>query len=152
MIRFLRAVSLATIAMPLLPLAAQNPPAAAAQQPAACEIDIMQPSPLSIAYLQRQKVIGATKPEDALKAIRDAMKALSDDRNKSNALGRDYLLAQFYVFAAASNIATASAVLPHLVATTPAWASVTSPYFAVAPLTTSTAPHASAVSLDCVET
>ena len=101
MIRFLRAVSLATIAMPLLPLAAQNPPAAAAQQPAACEIDIMQPSPLSIAYLQRQKVIGATKPEDALKAIRDAMKALSDDRNKSNALGRDYLLAQFYVFAAA---------------------------------------------------
>ena len=101
----LRALLLAALATPALSVAQQRPPAAPAAAAAApaqptCTIETLQPSPLGIAYLQRQKVVAAKTPDDAMKAIREAMKALFDDKNKSNTLGRDYMLAQFYILAA----------------------------------------------------
>jgi tetratricopeptide (TPR) repeat protein len=78
------------------PVAAQQPAAAAA--PAnACPVDLMQPGPLGIASLQRQKVMGAKTAEDAGKWIKDAMKLVYDDKTKSNPMGRDLLAGQFLV-------------------------------------------------------
>jgi tetratricopeptide (TPR) repeat protein len=94
-----RAFLLAALATPAL-LAAQRGGAAAAPAAPACNIETMTPAPLGIAYLQRQKVVAAKTPEEAKKAIQDAMKQLFDDKNRSNVLGRDYMLAQFFVFAA----------------------------------------------------
>jgi tetratricopeptide (TPR) repeat protein len=73
--------------------------AAQAAAPPACPVETLQPQPLGIAYLQRNKVVQAKTPDDAAKVIRDAMKSLLDDKNKSNPLGRDFLLGQFYMLA-----------------------------------------------------
>src|SRR5579862_872669 len=100
----IRTLVVAALATPGLLLAQRGgQPAAGAAGAAgapACNIETMSPSSLGLAYLQRQKVVAAKSPEEAKKAISDAMKALFDDKNKSNPMGRDFMLAQFYVFAA----------------------------------------------------
>ena len=99
-----RALLLVAVATPAVPLAGQRggQPAAAAATAAApaCTIETMQPGSLGIAFLQRQKLVSAKTPDDAAKAVRDAMKSLFDDKNKSNPMGRDYVLAQFFILAA----------------------------------------------------
>lgn len=97
-----RTLLVAALTTPALLLAQRGgqPAAAGAAGAPACNIETMSPSSLGVAYLQRQKVVGAKTPEEAKKAIADAMKALFDDKNKSNPMGRDFMLAQFYVFAA----------------------------------------------------
>jgi tetratricopeptide (TPR) repeat protein len=79
----------------ITPLAAQQPASAAATN--ACPVDLMQPGPLGIASLQRQKVMAAKTAEDAGKGIKDAMKLVYDDKTKSNPLGRDMLAGQYLV-------------------------------------------------------
>ncbi|MFI5310437.1 MAG: tetratricopeptide repeat protein [Gemmatimonadales bacterium] len=97
-----RAVFIAALlASPVMSITAQRggqpAAAAAAPPPNPCTVETMQPGPLGIAYFQRQKLVGAKTPDDAMKAIKDAMKAIFDDKNKSNPVGRDYVLAQFLV-------------------------------------------------------
>ena len=97
MTRHIRALALLAIAAPLAQISAQGVAAAA---PVECKVETLQPQPLGIAYLQRGKVVQAKTPDDAMKAIRDAMKSIQDDKNKSNVQGRDFLLGQFFILAA----------------------------------------------------
>ena len=94
MIRSLRTLALLSLTAPAGTLAAQG-----AQAPA-CPVETLQPQPVGIAYLQRTKVVQAKTPDEAAKAIRDAMKGLFDPKAGSNVQGRDYLLGQFYILAA----------------------------------------------------
>ena len=88
----------ALLVAPVVPVVAQQPAAAAAAAPAnACPVDLMQPGPLGIASLQRQRVMNAKTAEDAGKGIKDALKQVFDDKTKSNPLGRDLLAGQFLV-------------------------------------------------------
>ena len=80
-----------------VPVAAQQPAAAGAPAANACPLDLLQPAPLGIASLQRQKVMAAKSADDAGKGIKDAMKLLYDEKSKSNPLGRDMLVGQFLV-------------------------------------------------------
>lgn len=73
---------------------AQQPAAAAPAAPPACPIDMQAPSQLALANLQRSKLVAATKAEDAHKNMTDAAKLLFDPKSASNAMGRDYMLAQ----------------------------------------------------------
>jgi tetratricopeptide (TPR) repeat protein len=99
MIRRYRALALVVFAIPFASLRAQGGAAAAPAAPPACPVETMQPNPLGIAFLQRGKIVSAKTPDEAMKGIREAMKQIWDDKNKSNPLGRDFLLAQFYVLA-----------------------------------------------------
>lgn len=92
------ALVLATLST-IAPLAAQQPAAAQAAAAVSCPIELMQPQQLGIANLQRTKVLNAKTDAEAIKAIQEATKLLFDARAASNALGRDYLLAQFYALA-----------------------------------------------------
>jgi tetratricopeptide (TPR) repeat protein len=93
-----RLALLVSLAAPLASLGAQSAAAGAPAAPA-CPVETLQPQPLGIAYLQRNKVVQAKTPDEAAKVIRDAMKSIFDDKNKSNPLGRDFLLGQFYMLA-----------------------------------------------------
>ncbi len=102
MIRHFRASALVAALVPVffpLSLSAQQPAAGTPADKPACPVETMQPQPVGIAFLSRQKVVQATKPEDAQKAIKDAVKSLFDDKAKSNPNGRDLLLGQFFIFA-----------------------------------------------------
>jgi tetratricopeptide (TPR) repeat protein len=106
MMRRLRAVSLLALAAPALALSAQQPakpgaPAAGAAAAAPvdpCPIELMQPTGLGIANLQRPKLAGVKSADEANKVMRDVSKLLFDDKQKTNPLGRDMLLAQFVTF------------------------------------------------------
>jgi tetratricopeptide (TPR) repeat protein len=102
MTRRLRALSLLALAAPVLALSAQQPakpgaPAAAAPVDL-CPIELMQPTGLGIANLQRSKLASVKSVDDANKVMRDVSKLLFDDKQKANPLGRDMLLAQFVTF------------------------------------------------------
>ena len=100
-----RALAPVLLLAPCFSLWAQAKPApavAVAAAVSACPTEItqpIQPQPLGIAFFQRAKIAQAKTPGEAGKVIRDAMKSLFDDKNKSNALGRDFLLGQFYILA-----------------------------------------------------
>lgn len=96
MTRHIRVLPL--LAIIALPLAAQQP-AAAAQTPASCPIDMLQPSTLGIANLKRQSMLSAKSPDDARKALKEATKLLFDSKVATNPLGRDFLTAQFFTLA-----------------------------------------------------
>jgi tetratricopeptide (TPR) repeat protein len=84
------------------PLAAQGGGAAAAAAAPAgpvCDVEQMQPQQLALASIGRQKVISAKTPDDGMKNIRDGMKQVFDKATNANALGRDYLAAQFMLLA-----------------------------------------------------
>ncbi|MBI3567551.1 MAG: hypothetical protein HY084_05030 [Gemmatimonadetes bacterium] len=94
-LRALRALALALASLTAAgSLAAQQPAAAAA-----CPIELMQPQPVGIANLQRTKVLNAKTDDEAQKATREATRLLFDPKAASNAVGRDYLLAQFFALA-----------------------------------------------------
>ena len=88
MTRRLRALSLLALAAPVLALSAQQPakPGAAAAAAAAaadsCPIELMQPTGLGIANLQRPKLAGVKSVDDANKVMRDVSKLLFDDKQK----------------------------------------------------------------------
>lgn len=92
----LRALAVALSSLTAASLTAQQPAAAAAPAAPSCPIELMQPQTIGIANLQRSKVINAKTDEEAQKAVREATKLLFDAKSASNALGRDYLLAQFF--------------------------------------------------------
>ena len=108
MMRRLRALSLLALAAPVLALSAQQPtkPAApgAPAAPAAaapvdpCPIDLMQPTGLGIANLQRSKLANVKSVDDANKVMRDVSKLLFDPKQATNTLGRDMLMAEFVTF------------------------------------------------------
>jgi tetratricopeptide (TPR) repeat protein len=107
MTRRLRALSLLALAAPVLALSAQQPakPAAPGATPAAaaapvdlCPIELMQPTGLGIANLQRPKLANVKTVDDANKVMKDVSKMLFDDKQKVNPMGRDLLLAQFVTF------------------------------------------------------
>ena len=99
MIRLPRFAALVASVLATAPLAAQGGNAAAAAQAPACDVDQMQPQTLAIAALGRSKVVGAKTPDDAQKGIRDALKNVFDAGSSKNALGRDYLAAQYFMLA-----------------------------------------------------
>src|ERR1700704_4162162 len=81
-----RLALLISLAAPLASLGAQTAAAGGAAAASGCPSETaqpLQPQPLGIAYLQRNKVVQAKTPDDAAKVIRDAMKLLLDDKNKS---------------------------------------------------------------------
>jgi tetratricopeptide (TPR) repeat protein len=106
MTRRFRAIFLFALAAPALALSAQQPtkpaaPAAAAAAAApvdSCPIELMQPTGLGIANLQRPKLANVKSADDANKVMRDVSKLLFDDKQKVNPMGRDLLLAQFVTF------------------------------------------------------
>jgi tetratricopeptide (TPR) repeat protein len=73
--------------------------AAAAAAAPACDVDQMSPSELAKASISRSRAVNPKSPDEGMKAIRDAMKSLHDKSTAQNALGRDYLLAQFMLLA-----------------------------------------------------
>lgn len=93
MIRSLRS------SLPLALLVAAPFGASAAQQAAACEVEQMQPQQLALASIGRQKVASAKTPDEGIKGVRDAMKNIFDKATAQNAIGRDYLAAQFMIMA-----------------------------------------------------
>jgi tetratricopeptide (TPR) repeat protein len=102
MTRRFRAISLFALAAPVLALSAQQPAKPAAPAAAApvdsCPIELMQPTGLGIANLQRPKLANVKSADDANKVMRDVSKLLFDDKQKVNPMGRDMLLAQFVTF------------------------------------------------------
>jgi tetratricopeptide (TPR) repeat protein len=102
MTRRLRVLSLLALAAPVFALSAQQPkpgaPAAAAAPVDPCPIELMQPTGLGIANLQRSKLAGIKSADDGNKVMRDVSKLLFDDKQKTNPMGRDMLLAQFLTF------------------------------------------------------
>lgn len=100
MMRRLRALSLFAVAAPVFALSAQTPakPAAAAPPVDPCPIDLMQPTGLAVANLQRPKLANVKSVDDANKVMRDVSKMLFDDKQKANPMGRDLLLAEFVTF------------------------------------------------------
>jgi tetratricopeptide (TPR) repeat protein len=88
-------VAMVAVAAGAVPLSAQSGAAAAP----ACDIDQMTPSELAKAMIARQSIVAAKTPDEGMKKIRDAMKSVHDKSTAQNALGRDYLLAQFMLLA-----------------------------------------------------
>jgi tetratricopeptide (TPR) repeat protein len=88
--RHVRVLPLFAILALALPMSAQTAP---------CPVDLLQPAALGIANLQRQSIMNAKSPEDARKALKNATKQLFDAKTASNALGRDFLIAQFFTLA-----------------------------------------------------
>jgi tetratricopeptide (TPR) repeat protein len=68
---------------------------ASSQQAAACPIDMLQPTQLGLANLQKAQLVQAKTEADAQKALKQATKVLFDPKIVTNTIGRDYLLAQF---------------------------------------------------------
>src|SRR5690606_37022804 len=80
----------------LLALAAVSRPALA--QEAECPVDIYQPSQLTQAGISIGRAAQAGSGPDAQKALRDAMKTLSDEKKlASNPVGTGFLKAQVYI-------------------------------------------------------
>jgi tetratricopeptide (TPR) repeat protein len=106
MTRRFRALTFLALAAPALALSAQQPTkpgapaagAAAAAKPDSCPIDLLSPSGLAIASLQRTKLSSVKSADEANKVMKDVSKLLFDDKQKANPLGRDLLLAEFLVF------------------------------------------------------
>lgn len=103
MTRRLRALSLFALAAPVFALSAQQPaakPGAAATAPAPdpCPIELMQPTGLGIANLQRPKLANVKTADDANKVMRDVSKLLFDKKQEENPMGRDLLMAEFVTF------------------------------------------------------
>lgn len=74
-------------------------PVVAQQAPAACDVEQLQPQQLAMASIARNKVVSAASPEEGLKGVRDAFKQVYDKATAQNALGRDYVAAQFMILA-----------------------------------------------------
>ena len=102
MTRRLRLLSLLTLAAPALALSAQQPAAkpGAAAAPAAdpCPVDLMQPTGLGIANLQRAQLANVKGVDDANKTMKLVSKLLFDPKQATNPMGRDLLLAEFVTF------------------------------------------------------
>lgn len=96
MLRVKPIVALAGAFLIAVPVVAQQPAAAA---PPACDVDQMSPGSLALAQIARNKVLQAKSPDDAKKAIRDAMKNVFDKKSNENPLGRDFVAAQFLLLA-----------------------------------------------------
>ena len=95
-----RALPVLGLAIPalLVPTAGRAQAAAAG----ACEIDQNKPGSIPKATLSLARVQGAAQPADKQKALRDAVKALSEEKKvNENPVGRDYMLAQALVYWAA---------------------------------------------------
>jgi tetratricopeptide (TPR) repeat protein len=89
--RFLRALPAL-----ILPLAMASRPALA--QEAECPVDIYQPAQLTQAGISIGRAAQAGSGPDAEKALRDAMKSLSDEKRvASNPVGAGFLKAQVYI-------------------------------------------------------
>jgi hypothetical protein len=93
------------MAAPVFALSAQAKPAAPAAAPAAaapvadaCPIDLLQPTGLAVANLQRPKLANVKSADDANKVMKDVSKLLFDPKQATNPMGRDMLLAQFVTF------------------------------------------------------
>jgi tetratricopeptide (TPR) repeat protein len=99
MIRSLRhVVPVLGLAIPVL----VAPVAARAQQPAStCEIDQNKPASLPKATLVLARVGSATASADKQKALREAVKTLSEEKKADNPIGRDWMLAQALIYWAA---------------------------------------------------
>lgn len=95
MIRVPQFLALTGALLTAVPAVAQE----AAAKPPACDVDQMSPGSLALAAIARNKVIQAKTPDDATKAIRDAMKNVFDKQSNQNALGRDFVEAQFMLLA-----------------------------------------------------
>lgn len=92
-------VALLTAAAPLAAQGAAAATAAAAAAAPACDVEQMIPQPLALASIGRGKVLNAKTPDEGIKAVRDAFKNVYDKGTDKNALGRDYLAAQFMLLA-----------------------------------------------------
>jgi tetratricopeptide (TPR) repeat protein len=71
--------------------------AAAGAQQKACEVDEGQPSQVARAMLDLQMTQSAGKPEDATKALRDAVKLLQEGDKNRNAVGRAFVYGKVLV-------------------------------------------------------
>jgi tetratricopeptide (TPR) repeat protein len=101
MMRRFRLLSLISLAAPALALSAQQPaakPGAVAPAADPCPIDLMQPTGLGIANLQRAQLASVKSVDDANKNMRTVSKLLFDPKQAANPMGRDLLLAQFVTF------------------------------------------------------
>lgn len=96
----LRALSLLAVVAPAFALSAQQPakPAAAAAPVDPCPIELMQPTQLGVANLQRSKLANVKSASDGNSVMKDVSKLLFDPKLSSNPMGRDMLLAQFITF------------------------------------------------------
>ena len=75
------------------------PVAAQAQQTAStCEIDQNKPGSLPKATLILARVQGAAAPADKQKALREAIKTLTEEKKNENPVGRDYMMAQALIY------------------------------------------------------
>jgi tetratricopeptide (TPR) repeat protein len=99
MTRRFRALSLLALAAPAVALSAQQPAKPAAAAPVdSCPIELMQPTGLGIANLQRSKLANVKSADEGNKVMRDVSKLLFDKKQEENPLGRDLLLAEFVTF------------------------------------------------------
>jgi len=84
-----------TRALPALMIATVSVAAGAQQK--ACEIDEGQPAQVARAMLDLQMMQSSNKPEDAAKALRDAIKLLSEGDQKRNPVGRAFVMGKTLV-------------------------------------------------------
>ena len=104
MMRRVRVLSFVAMTATPLALFAQAKPAPGAAPAAAavavdpCPIELMQPTDLGIANLQRPKLAGVKSAVEANKVMTDVSKILFNETKMTNKLGRDMLLAQFIMF------------------------------------------------------
>lgn len=98
--RFLALTAAMLVGGPLAtPLSAQAGAAAAAAAAPACDIEQLVPQQLALAAMGRSKIVAAKTPDEGGKGIRDGMKNVFDKATAQNAVGRDYLAAQYMVMA-----------------------------------------------------
>lgn len=98
MTRHFRAFAVLALVAPVIALSAQQPaakPATAAAPVDPCPVDLMQPTALGIANLQRSKLGSVKTADDANKVMKDVSKLLFDPKVAANPMGRDLLMAQF---------------------------------------------------------
>ncbi len=82
------------------PAGAQNAAVAtAAAAGPVCDVETMVPSELAKAMIARSKAVAAKTPDEGIKAVREAFKSVYDKSTAQNALGRDYMAAQFMLLA-----------------------------------------------------
>jgi tetratricopeptide (TPR) repeat protein len=97
----MRSIRIASAVLPALAALSMLATGAApltAQDAAECSVNVYEPSQLVQAGLTIQRAASAATPEDAKKALRDAMKFLNDEKRlASNPVGAGFLRAQVYV-------------------------------------------------------
>ena len=81
----------------LAPLMVATFAAMAGAQQKACDIDEGQPNQVGRALLDLQMTQTASKPEDAAKALRDAVKLLQEGDKAKNPIGRAFVTGKIYV-------------------------------------------------------